>query len=335
MADVVRDENLRSQFLDQWIVEAGVHSKELQQIVHDYLDSEFKDPKALVEKTMEGINTTELGTANATTLAGQVGDPSGMFIDPMPNLYFTRDPFAMVGNGVTIHRMFSVTRNRETLYGQYIFDNHPDFKGTPQYYRRDYPSHIEGGDVLNINDHVLAVGISQRTEAAAIDTLAAGIFADETSTIDTILAFDIPVSRAFMHLDTVFTQIDVDKFTIHPGILGPLTVYELTPGAGGKVVVKRLDSDLETILSKYVGQPVKLLQCGAGDAMAADREQWNDGSNTLCIRPGTICVYQRNTITNEFLDKEGLDLKVVPSAELSRGRGGPRCMSMPAWRENL
>ena len=173
---------------------------------------------------------------------------------------------------------------------------------------------------------MLAIGISQRTEPDAIDTLANGIFADETSAIDTILAFDIPNSRAFMHLDTVFTQIDYDKFTIHPGILGPLTVFELTPGA---------DSDLESILTEYVGQPVKLLQCGAGDRIAAEREQWNDGSNTLCVRPGTIVVYQRNNVTNDYLYKEGLDLKVIPSAELSRGRGGPRCMSMPAWREDL
>jgi arginine deiminase len=84
-----------------------------------------------------------------------------------------------------------------------------------------------------------------------------------------------------------------------------------------------------------VGQPVQLLQCGAGDRIAAEREQWNDGSNTLCIEPGKICVYQRNNVTNDFLYKNGLELVVIPSCELSRGRGGPRCMSMPAWREDL
>ena len=335
MADVVKDPALRARFIEQWIEEGGVHTQKWHRIIADYLDSEFADPKALVEKTMTGINLSELDVDRSNSLIDLVSSPTKMVIDPMPNLYFTRDPFAMVGNGVTIHRMYSVTRNRETIYGQYIFDNHPDFKGTPQYYHRDYAFHIEGGDVLNINDHVLAIGISQRTEPDAIDTLANGIFADETSAIDTILAFDIPNSRAFMHLDTVFTQIDYDKFTIHPGILGPLTVFELTPGADGKVNVKRLDSDLESILTEYVGQPVKLLQCGAGDRIAAEREQWNDGSNTLCVRPGTIVVYQRNNVTNDYLYKEGLDLKVIPSAELSRGRGGPRCMSMPAWREDL
>lgn len=336
MADVIRDNaELRAEFITRWTEEAGIHTDKWKGIIADYLNANYADAKALVEKTMEGINLAELDIKRSASLIDLVSSPTKMVVDPMPNLYFTRDPFAMVGNGVTVHRMYSVTRNRETLYGQYIFDNHPDFKGTPLYYRRNFAFHIEGGDVLNINDHVLAIGISQRTEPDAIDTLAHGIFDDETSSIDTILAFDIPNSRAFMHLDTVFTQIDYDKFTIHPGILGPLTVFELTKGANGQVNVKRLDSDLESILEKYVGQPVKLLQCGAGDRIAAEREQWNDGSNTLCVRPGTIVVYQRNNVTNDFLYKEGLDLKVIPSAELSRGRGGPRCMSMPAWREDI
>ncbi|ANE22630.1 arginine deiminase [Denitrobacterium detoxificans] len=336
MAETIRDNAaLRSQFIEQWIEEANVHTDKWHKILHEYLDSEYADAKALVEKTMTGITLDELDIDRTNSLVDLVSSPTEMVCDPMPNLYFTRDPFAMVGNGVTIHRMYSVTRNRETIYGQYIFDNHPDFKGTPQYYSRKEAFHIEGGDVLNINDHVLAIGISQRTEPDAIDTLAQSIFHDERSSIDTILAFDIPNSRAFMHLDTVFTQIDHDKFTIHPGILGPLTVFELTKGAEGKVKVNRLDSDLESILTKYVGQPVQLLQCGAGDRIAAEREQWNDGSNTLCIEPGKICVYQRNNVTNDFLYKNGLELVVIPSCELSRGRGGPRCMSMPAWREDL
>ena len=336
MAETIRDNAaLRSQFIEQWIEEANVHTEKWHKILHEYLDSEYADAKALVEKTMTGITLDELDIDRTNSLVDLVSSPTEMVCDPMPNLYFTRDPFAMVGNGVTIHRMYSVTRNRETMYGKYIFDNHPDFKGTPQYYSRDNAFHIEGGDILNINDHVLAIGISQRTEPDAIDTLAQSIFHDERSSIDTILAFDIPNSRAFMHLDTVFTQIDHDKFTIHPGILGPLTVFELTKGAEGEVKVKRLDSDLESILTKYVGQPVQLLQCGAGDRIAAEREQWNDGSNTLCIEPGKICVYQRNNVTNDFLYKNGLELVVIPSCELSRGRGGPRCMSMPAWREDL
>jgi arginine deiminase len=143
MAETIRDNAaLRSQFIEQWIEEANVHTEKWHKILHEYLDSEYADAKALVEKTMTGITLDELDIDRTNSLVDLVSSPTEMVCDPMPNLYFTRDPFAMVGNGVTIHRMYSVTRNRETIYGQYIFDNHPDFKGTPQYYSRKEAFHI-------------------------------------------------------------------------------------------------------------------------------------------------------------------------------------------------
>ena len=331
----VLDQNpdVRETFLKQFIEEAGIRTDRYQKIIFDYLNDNYPENKDLVLKTMEGINLTELHTDKSNSLVDLVSEASKMVVAPMPNLYFTRDNFAMIGNGVSINRMYSVTRNRETIYGEYIFKYHPDFKDVPQYYSRYNTFHIEGGDILNINDHVLAVGISQRTEPDAIDALAHNIFNDPTSPIDTILAFNIPNSRAFMHLDTVFTQIDVDKFTIHPGIMGPLTVFEITPEGSG-IKVREMNDTLESILEKYVGCPVELIPCGGGDRIAAEREQWNDGSNTLCIAPGKIVVYERNDVTNKVLRDKGLDLIIVPSAELSRGRGGPRCMSMPIERED-
>ena len=333
MAEVIQNPAIRTDFIGQWMEEGGVHMDKWHRIIREYLDANYSDPKALVEKTMTGITLDELDIDRSNSLVDLVSSPTEMVIDPMPNLYFMRDPFAMIGEGVSIHHMYSVTRNRETLYGKYVFDHHPDFVGTPQYYDRKNAFHIEGGDILNINDHVVAIGISQRTEPDGIDTIARELFFDESSKIDTILAFDIPNSRAFMHLDTVFTQIDHDKFTIHPGILGPLTVFKITPAAGGSIHVERVDSELKSILAEYIGAPVELLLCGAGDGIAAEREQWNDGSNTLCIAPGQIVVYSRNNVTNDYLYKHGLDLIEVPSCELSRGRGGPRCMSMPILRD--
>ena len=335
MAEVL-DQNpeLREKFLKQFIEEAGIRTERYQKIIYDYLNDNYPDNYDLVLKTMEGINLTELHTDKSNSLVDLVSDSSKMVVAPMPNLYFTRDPFAMIGNGVSINRMYSVTRNRETIYAEYIFGNHPDFADVPEYYSRYNTFHIEGGDILNINDKVLAIGISQRTEPDAIDAIAKNIFEDSTSPIETILAFNIPNSRAFMHLDTVFTQIDVDKFTVHPGILGPLTVFEITPDGQGGIHVKEINDTLEDILEKYVGHPVELIPCGGGDRIAAEREQWNDGSNTLCIAPGTIVVYERNDVTNAVLKEKGLKVLEMPSAELSRGRGGPRCMSMPIWRED-
>ena len=325
--------DLKQKFLEQFITEGGVLVPEYREALLKLFNS-YKDNKELILKTMEGVKYGEL-ELNSDSLNSKLNDDSELILDPMPNLYFTRDPFASIGKGVSLNRMYSVTRNRETIYSDYIFKHHNDYKGkVPYFYERDDQFHIEGGDILNLNDKVLAIGISQRTQAAAIDQIAKNVFASADSTIETVLAFKIPETRAFMHLDTVFTQIDYDKFTIHPNIMGPLEVYELTKD-GDKIKIKLLTDTLKAILEKYLGVPdVKLIKCGGEDRIAAEREQWNDGSNTLCIAPGVIIVYERNDVTNELLKRAGLKVLEMPSAELSRGRGGPRCMSMPLERED-
>ena len=159
MAEVLEaNPELREQFLKQWIEEAGIRTDRYQKIIFDYMQENYPDAKDFVLKTMEGINLTELHTDKSNSLVDLVSESSKMVIKPMPNLYFTRDPFAMIGNGVSINRMYSETRNRETIYGEYIFAHHPMLKGTPEYYSRYNTFHIEGGDILNINDKVLAIG---------------------------------------------------------------------------------------------------------------------------------------------------------------------------------
>jgi arginine deiminase len=151
-----------------------------------------------------------------------------------------------------------------------------------------------------------------------------------------VLVFDIPKCRAFMHLDTVFTLVDYDKFTIHPGIEGPLGLYIITPGKDGSITKSFETHTLENILARELKiDGVKLIRCGGGDPIIAAREQWNDGSNTLAIAPGVVVTYERNYVSNELLEKNGVKVITIPSSELSRGRGGPRCMSMPLIREDL
>ena len=343
MADVLKiNGNIEDKFIRQFILEAGIKTPKYKNLVFEYLKS-FNDKKELVLKTMEGIKVGEIPREKREveqSLVDLVSEESNFLADPMPNLYFTRDPFASAGNGIILNKMYSVTRSRETIYAEYIFNYHPDFKGKiEKYYDRYLPYHIEGGDVLNLNEHILAVGISQRTEAGAIDELAKNIFKNENSQIDTILAFNIPVSRAFMHLDTVFTQIDYDKFTFHPGIMETLQVFEITegdiPDSDEDLNVVEVKGSLEEILEKYLGRKIELIPCAGGEKISAEREQWNDGTNTLCIAPGVVVVYNRNNITNNILREHGIKVIEMSSAELSRGRGGPRCMSMPLIRGNL
>lgn len=338
MAEALRaDKELKKQFLWKFIGEGQGADGVLKEALYEYL-MEIKGEKELVLKLMSGVRASELEIPTATPLVNLVKTKSRFILDPIPNLYFTRDPFACIGNGVSLNYMYSQTRRRETLFGKYILENHPEFSGqTPFYYKRENPFSVEGGDILNLSAKVLAVGISQRTTPEAIEILAKNIFADEEAEIETILALDIPAIRAFMHLDTVCTQVDYGKFTIHPEILGTLRIFVLQKGTGKEgLCVTEVRASLEDVLAKYLElDRVTLIACGGKDSIASEREQWNDGSNTLCIEPGTAVVYDRNYVTNEILRENGIRVLEMPSSELSRGRGGPRCMSMPLEREDI
>jgi len=229
--------------------------------------------------------------------------------------------------------MANETRNRETIFAKYIFKYHPRFKDVPRWYDRDNTYPIEGGDILVLSEKVAAIGISDRTSPIAIERLSSNLLNSEEP-FETILAFDIPKARAYMHLDTVFTMVDYDQFTIYPGIEDPLDVYSITRGKSNELSMKHEHEDLTTVLKKYLKlSAVNLIRCGDGDLIAAGREQWNDGSNTLAISPGKVVCYNRNYVTNKALRRNNIEVLEFESYELSRGRGGPRCMSMPLIRE--
>nr|WP_239471418.1 arginine deiminase family protein [Olsenella profusa] len=358
----------RAAFCERWIDESGLAGRAARQAVRELLD-DITDTRALVRRCIAGVRVDELGLspARAASLADLVltdaNASTPLAIDPIPNIYFTRDTFSVIGAGASVNRMLTTTRRRESIFGEFVLRHHPVYGGAPLWYTPEAPYHIEGGDILVLGPDVVGVGISERTSAAAVDVLAHRLLWGGTdpsggerpgqsgpgaageknpaalpdSGIRRVMAFSIPHKRSFMHLDTVFTQVDVDTFTVHPGILGTLHVFELTRGARpGEVTIRELDESLDVALARALGlDAVRLIKCGGDDAIAAAREQWNDGSNTLAVRPGRVLVYQRNAVTNDILARAGVELLEVPSAELSRGRGGPHCMSMAFWRDAL
>jgi arginine deiminase len=328
---------IKTKFINQFIKESSITSDTLKEKLGDLLQS-LPINKELVSLTMAGIRKIDIPNFEKRTLSDYIRDYP-FVTDPMPNLYFTRDPFAIINNGVAIAKMHSQTRSRETIYGEYIFKYHPIYgdKSIPKYYGRDMLSTIEGGDILVLSDTVLAIGVSQRTHPASIEKLAKNLFFDNSTNYKVILAFDIPKSRAFMHLDTVFTQVDHDKFLIHHDVQSILKAYEIKKSLkfDKKLSVIPIEGKLDGILSKYLNKKITLIPCGGEDSIAADREQWNDGANTIVLRPGEVIVYERNHITNDLLREHGIKVHTIPSSELSRGRGGPRCMSMPFVRENI
>ena len=334
-AEALSDENVKEEFVKEFILESGITSPALTEALTQYLLS--MDTRQMVDKVMAGVRKEEINFNGGTSLIEMITDDYPFYLDPMPNLYFTRDPGAAAANGIILNVMKTEARRRETLFLKYIHKYHKNFKNDniPLWYNRTDMFSSEGGDELILSDKVAAIGISDRTSAEAVETIAKNLF-NANTTFEKVLAFDIPKCRAFMHLDTVFTMVDYDKFTIHPGIEGPLSVYELTKGANGTINITHNTNPLEKTLASALGiDKVDLIRCGGGDVIIAGREQWNDGSNTLAIAPGVVVTYERNYVSNELLDKAGVKVLTMPSAELSRGRGGPRCMSMPLHRDNI
>jgi len=323
----------KTNFINQFVEESGIKAKSVKSAVYEYLHG--LSHSDLVEKTIVGIRSNEVNVVNRISIMDMLEDEYPFYTDPMPNILFQRDPFASVGNGVMINNMFTETRQRETILSEYMFRFHPRFEHEeiPFHVNRHNRYHSEGGDVLVLNKETLAIGISKRTDPRAIEKLAEKLFAEDLS-FKTILAFNIPKTRAFMHLDTVITQIDYGVFTIHPGIMKELTIFEIVK-EDQSFKVSKVVTTLELILEKHLKRPIKLINCGGNDKITSGREQWNDGANTLAIAPGEVIVYARNHVTNQSLRNEGIRVLEIPSSELSRGRGGPRCMSMPLDREDI
>lgn len=335
ITEALEDIKVREKFLHQFLKESYITSEDANEAIYNYLIS--KPTKEMIDTIMAGVTKNDVEVNISGSLASLIEDNYPFYLDPMPNLYFTRDPGASVGNGLTINTMQTEARRRESLFLKFIHEYHKSFNSyeVPLWYDRSLEDSIEGGDELVLSDKIFAIGCSQRTSPEAIETVAKNLFKRHTS-FEKVLVFQIPACRAFMHLDTVFTMVDYDKFTIHQAVEGPLNVFEITKGEKGRLNIIQNRDILKNILKSALNLPsVDLIRCGGDDFIVAGREQWNDGSNTLAIAPGKVITYERNYATNEILTKHGITVLAMPSSELSRGRGGPRCMSMPLNRENL
>lgn len=337
LAESLTDEKVRRAFLDQLLDESSIKKQDpLHQLLLNYLQE--LPTKEMVKTVIAGIRKSAIHNSTPS-LADLAEDPDYPFyLDPMPNVYFTRDQQAAIGSGMTINRMTFRARRRESLFMETILKNHPDFKNAtiPVWRDRYHHGRLEGGDELVLNNHVLAVGISQRTSATAITDLAHNLFGH--SSYDTILAIKIPHNHAMMHLDTVFTMINYDQFTVHPFILdkaGKIDIYVLQPDDHNGVKITEKNDLVQVLKENLHLSELDLILTGGGDPIAAPREQWNDGSNTLAIAPGEVVTYDRNYVSNDLLRKHGIIVHEIRSSELSRGRGGPRCMSCPLVREDL
>lgn len=337
-AEAIADKAVREQFIDDILAESQKtvlgHEKEIKALFENLSDQE------LVDKIMAGVRKEEI-QLDMNHLVEYMDDRYPFYLDPMPNLYFTRDPQASIGRGMTINRMYWRARRRESIFMTYILAHHPRFKDAdvPVWLDRNCPFNIEGGDELILSKEVLAIGISERTSAQAIERLARQILFDDQSTFTKVLAIEIPNSRSFMHLDTVFTMIDYDKFTMHAAIFkeeNQMNIFTIEKDETTRDIKISHSSQLKQTLEDALHvDNIQFIPTGNGDAIDGAREQWNDGSNTLTIRPGVVVTYDRNYVSNQLLREHGVKVIEITGSELVRGRGGPRCMSQPLFREDI
>jgi arginine deiminase len=256
-------------------------------------------------------------------------------IDPLPNLLFTRDSSVWIRDSVAVTSLAMPARARETQLTELIYRYHPRFAGADKVYDHQL-EHVEGGDVLALGPGVLAVGVGERTTPAGVERLARRVFAKDLA--HTVLAVPIAQQRATMHLDTVCTMVDSDAIVMYPNVADTLQAHAVTclEPASDEQGVRLAVADAEPFLvaaAKAMGIDT-LRQIDTGlDPVTAEREQWDDGNNTLAIAPRVAVAYERNVETNARLRDAGIDVIAIAGSELGSGRGGPRCMSCPILRD--
>jgi arginine deiminase len=324
-------ETLASEEARRHAIAAVTGSLRLGDTLRDYLRRALGEltPEDLKDVLTAGLRNDEVrgGFGLVTSLL-----PSDDFlIDPLPNLLFTRDSSVWIRDKVAITSLAMPARERESQLTELIYTDHPRFAATPKIHgwRRE---HLEGGDVLLLSPGVLAVGVGERTTPAGVERLARQVFADGAA--HTVLAVPIAQQRATMHLDTVCTMVDVDKIVMYPNVADHLTAHAVTAADDGTPIVA--DAEPFLVAAAKAMEIDTLHQIDTGlDPVTAEREQWDDGNNTLAVAPRLAVAYERNVETNSRLEESGIEVIAISGSELGSGRGGPRCMSCPISRDEV
>jgi len=330
-------ETLESEVARNHAITSALSGLHLGDTMRGYLARFLREasPVELTDYLTAGIRNDEVrgGFGLVTSLL----DPHDFLVDPLPNLLFTRDSSVWVQDRVAITSLSMPARKRETQLTELIYTEHPRFRGTRKIHGW-HSEYVEGGDVLLLGDGVIAVGVGERTTPAGVERLARQVFHADLA--HTVLAVPIAQERATMHLDTVCTMVDVDKIVMYPNVADSLTAYAVTLAEGAEsdaeLTLRVAEAEPFLIAAAKAMQIDTLHQIDTGlDPVTAEREQWDDGNNTLALAPRVAVAYERNDETNARLEDAGIEVVRIAGSELGSGRGGPRCMSCPVAREPL
>ncbi len=342
-AQALRDRGVEVLYLTDLLVEAFVdpdaraqavdlatRSLHLGDTLGTYLRSALLDmaPAELMEALTAGIRNDEVRGGHGLVTALLREDD--FLIDPLPNLLFTRDSSVWIGDHVAITSLAMPARARETQLTEIIYTKHPRFADVPKLHGWHH-EYVEGGDVLLLGSGVLAVGVGERTTPAGVERLSRQVF--EAGLAHTVLAVPIAQERATMHLDTVCTMVDSDTVVMYPNVAHTLQALAVT-SADGEIRVAQPESFVVAAAAAMGIDALHVIDTGL-DPVTAEREQWDDGNNTLALAPRVAVAYERNVETNARLGEAGIEVVAIAGSELGSGRGGPRCMSCPISRDPL
>lgn len=327
LTETLRDPDARLRAAQDAVRETGVGT-DVADTVRSHLSG--LDEASLVHVLTAGMTFEELPAAEGRSLVRRMHAPHEFAIGPLPNLLFTRDSSMWLGDRPAVTELAMPARRRETALTALVHAYHPRFAGMPRAFG-GRPAPVEGGDVLVLAAGVFAVGVGERTSPAGAEMFARALFADGLA--HTVLAVPIEQTRASMHLDTVCTMVDRDAVLMYPAVRDSLRAFTLHPLEGGLSVTGPAPF-LQAAAEAMGIDRLRAVATGL-DPVTAEREQWEDGNNTLALAPGVVIGYERNAETNGRLREAGLEVLAVRGSELGSGRGGPRCMSCPLSREPL
>jgi len=305
------------------------------------------------EKDLSNLSPSELCHF---ALTGQ--SPLKIEAHPIPNLLFMRDLAAVVGDHIVLSHAATSARARESIIIDVVIAHHPSFSAFhDKVIKLPKGVTFEGGDLLVASADTVVIGNSERTSFGGLISVVRELF--NRTKIENVIMVNLPPERSCMHLDTVFTFASPTECVVFPPLIelsGLNNVVSFSKGADALQLTTRIYQNLQEALESTLGRSITFAPCGGSDSLSQRREQWTDGANLFAVAPGVVLGYDRNLKTFDEMSRLGYRVVTadgflsyyqvsdyqpgekiaikLDGHELSRGRGGPRCMTMPISRES-